>query len=411
MVDAEQARGAPDVDMAAMDPPKERRLKRSSTAPRKQEAGGLMGLFGSLRKNTRPDPPERRKSRSNRDGALTEPERDERRLRRDERRRPSVRADTDAEGFHTDAAGAAAGETETEDAEARKAARRAKRSSRQAPSDYHEMEAREAGERRAKRKEKELARQAREQAAREEEEARLLAEKQARRAAREERRAKEEQAAREAEAAAEAKAAERRERRRLREEEMAAKEMAAKAKRRRSRVDEPPPEVYPDEVEDRPRGSRTADEKDRRRRSKAAPQERTRTPRMTGGLNHGNTGGPKKDKISSWVYSQSDDPPDPPPFVETVVDMAPADQVNAHSLSSDEEARRAVRRRARRRAKYGDMPDEEIEELRSRRQSRVKSSSGSGDYERERGMRSNGSRHGAPPSSGAKKPSWFKKIF
>jgi hypothetical protein len=132
---------------------------------------------------------------------------------------------------------------------------------------------------------------------------------------------------------------------------------------------------------------------------------------MTGGLNHGNTGGPKKDKISSWVYSQSDDPPDPPPFVETVVDMAPADQVNAHSLSSDEEARRAVRRRARRRAKYGDMPDEEIEELRSRRQSRVKSSSGSGDYERERGMRSNGSRHGAPPSSGAKKPSWFKKIF
>jgi hypothetical protein len=41
----------------------------------------------------------------------------------------------------------------------------------------------------------------------------------------------------------------------------------------------------------------------------------------------------------------------------------------------------------------------------------VKSSSGSGDYERDRGMRSHpGSRHGAPPSSGVKKPSWFRKL-
>jgi hypothetical protein len=42
----------------------------------------------------------------------------------------------------------------------------------------------------------------------------------------------------------------------------------------------------------------------------------------------------------------------------------------------------------------------------------VKSSSGSGDYERDRGMRSqHGSRHGgAPASSGAKKSSWFKKL-
>jgi hypothetical protein len=46
----------------------------------------------------------------------------------------------------------------------------------------------------------------------------------------------------------------------------------------------------------------------------------------------------------------------------------------------------------------------------------VKSSSGSGDYERDRGARSHGSRHGdrereraAPPNSGGKK-SWFKKL-
>jgi hypothetical protein len=42
----------------------------------------------------------------------------------------------------------------------------------------------------------------------------------------------------------------------------------------------------------------------------------------------------------------------------------------------------------------------------------VKSSSGSGDYERDRGMRSQpGSRQGAPASSAAKgKSSWFRKL-
>lgn len=431
MVDADQARQAPEVvsgpeDLALVDaPPRERRLKRSSTAPKKQEGGGLMGLFGSLRKNTRPDMPDRRKSRSYRDEdakGLTEPEReDARRARRDERRRRSVRPDTDGEELTTDAAGAApGGEAEVEDPEARRAARRARRSSRQAPSDTREMEAREAEERRARRKEKERAREAREQRAREEEEEHRREEKRARRAAREERRAREEQAAREAEVAAEAKAAERRERRRMREEGT-----AAKAKRRRSRVEEPPPEVYPDEadVEGR-RGSRTAEDPfARRRKSRAVPaQERTRAPLMSGGINHSNTGGNKKDKISSWVYSQADEPPEPPPIMPTVIDMPPAaaaaaaDAANAHSLSSDEEARRAVRRRARRRAKYPDMPDEEIDDLRSRRRDGrrdgVKSSSGSGDYERDRGMRSHGSRHGvpAPPSSGAKKSSWFRKL-
>jgi hypothetical protein len=150
--------------------------------------------------------------------------------------------------------------------------------------------------------------------------------------------------------------------------------------------------------------------------------EQTRAPLMTGGLNHGNTGGPKKDKISTWVYSQAEEPPEPPPIMPTVIDMPPdaaAAAENAHSLSSDEEARRAARRRARQRAKYGDVPDREVgDDVRSRRrESRregVKSSSGSGDYERDRGMRSqHGSRHGgapAPPGSGAKKSSWFKKL-
>lgn len=439
MVDADLARGAPDLlsgpdDMAFVDaPPRERRLKRPPpSTPKKQDTGGFMGIFGSLRKPTRPEMPDRRKSRSYRDEEarhLTEPERDDRRVRRDrdrdDRRRRSVKPDTDAEGFTTDAAGVAAGgETEPEDAEARRAARRAKRTSRQAPSETREAEAREAEareaeERRARRKEKIREREAREQRAREEEEQRREEERRVRRAAREERRAREEQAARDAAAAEEAKAAERRERRRLRDEEM-----AAKAKRRRSRADEPPVDGYaPDDQPDGRRGSRTTDDKARRRKSKAMPApEQTRAPLMTGGLNHGNTGGPKKDKISTWVYSQAEEPPEPPPIMPTVIDMPPdaaAAAENAHSLSSDEEARRVARRRARQRAKYGDMPDREvIDDVRSRRrESRregVKSSSGSGDYERDRGMRSqHGSRHGgapAPPSSGAKKSSWFKKL-
>lgn len=406
-------------------PPRERRLKRSNTAPKKQETGGIMGLIGSFRKSTRPEMPERKKSRSYRDDDgryATETERETaRKLRRDDRRRGSVRPDTDAEGFMTDAAGGVGGaDTEAEEAEARRAARKAKRASRQAPSDARESarenareiarenEAREAEERRARRKER-----AREQRAREEEEEeRRQEEKRARRAAREERRAREEQAAREAEAAAEAKAAERRERRRMCEEEM----LAAKASRRRSRVEERfPDEVLPDEREviDR-RGGRSSrapeDPKARRRKSKAAPEpESTRPTPMKPGAG--------KNKTSSWVYSQADEPPEPPPIMPTVIDMPPAGATNeagnGHSLSSDEEARRAVRRKARHRAKY---PDDEVDDTRSRRRGSrregVKSSSGSGDYERDRGMRSQpGSRQGAPASSAAKgKSSWFRKL-
>lgn len=409
-------------DMAFFDaPPRERRLKRSNTAPvKKQESGGFMGLFDSLRKGTRPDRPERpempdrRRSRSYRDDDGRHPpemERDgARRSRREDRRRGSVRPDT--EGFMGDAAGAAAGvETEADEAEARRAARHARRGSRKVPPDSRETEAREAEERRARRKER-----AREQRAREEEEEerlkeedRLREEKRARRAAREERRAREEQAAREAQAqaAAEAKAAERRERRRMREEEM----IAARTSRRREREQRIPVEVFPDEREVDRRGTRTSrpyeDPNARRRRSKVAP-ELTREPLMTGALNRG---GSAKDKISSWVYSQGDEPPEPPQIVPTLIDLPPlagdeGGNAHSHSLSSDEEARRVLRRKAHRRAKY---EEEEIDDARPRhhnsRREGVKSSSGSGDHERDREIKP------APPSADAKKPtSWFRKL-
>lgn len=365
-------------------PPKEGKLKRSNTAPKKPEGGGgLMGLFGSLRRNTRPEIPERRKSRSYRDedGKRVDLEREEsRRLRREERKRRSMRPDTDGEGFTTDPGPAAAPDMEAEDPEAKNAARKARRASRHAPADeLRESELREAEERRTRRKEKERAREMREKQAREEEEDRRREEKRARRAAREERRAREEQEAKEAEA----RAAARRERRRLREQETYE---ASKARRRHSRAGE--------------QAFEPADEgeKSKRRRSKILP-EATRAPPMMSGNKH--------EKISSWVHSQADDPPEPPPVTPTVLDVPPpaGEPLNTHSVSSDDEARRDLRRRARRRAKYPGLTDEEIDDLRARRRrgerDGIKSSSGSGEYDRDRGY--------APPL-GPKVPNWFKKL-
>lgn len=403
MVDAEQSPQGPEVfsgpdDLAFVEaPPKDRHHKRPINAPKKAEGGGFMALLGSLRKPSRPDPPERRKSRSYRDDDakhLTDVEREEaRRIRREERkRRRTTRPDTDVEGFTTDAGPPGGADTEPEDAEARRAERKAKRSSK------HAAELREAEERRIRRREE---REAREKRAREEEERereRKREEKRARRAAREERRAREEQEAREAEARAEAKAAERRERRRTREaEEMnEGSRHRSKSGRRRSYA---PEDDYV--------GERHHQAGRSRRRKPAAPEAAQFQPVMSGG----------KDKTSSWVHSQATDPPEPPPLVATVIDVPPGpDAQNGHSLSSDEEARREMRRLARRRAKYPGLTDEEISERRARRREGyrgerdgIKSSSGSGDYERERGSRAYDGRN-APPTSGTKRTSWLKRL-
>ncbi|KAF7118258.1 hypothetical protein CNMCM5793_007674 [Aspergillus hiratsukae] len=430
-VEPDQSHQGPEVmsgpdDLAVVEAARERRVKRSNTLPKKQDTGGFMGLLGSLRRNARPEMPDRRKSRPYRDEDvryMTEPERDEaRRSRRDERRRRSMRPDIDAEGFVTDG-GPVGGiqDAEAEEAEARRAARRSHRTSRHAPSDQvREDEAKEAEERRAKRREREQARE-REMYERqiredEEREARRQEERRARRAAREAQRAKEEQEAREAEARAEAKAAERRERRRQREAEMLENPAYNSGSRRRPpRASEKAPEDYyldhRHDVEQKPRRShRSVDEGEKSRRRGSRAPEPVRPPPMMSGA--------RRDKTTSWVDSQAADPPEPPPIVPTMLDvpLPPGDQ-NAHSISSDEEARRALRRRARRRARYPGLDDEEIEELRARkrearRSDRAKSSSGSGDYERDRGMRPYDARYPPvpPPSSGPKRSSWFKKL-
>ncbi|KAL4934735.1 hypothetical protein BDV06DRAFT_229590, partial [Aspergillus oleicola] len=163
-------------DMAFVEAPpsreRERRVKRSNTTHKKQESGGLMGLFGSLRKSTKTEAtPERRKSRSRRDDDArytTELERDEARRRREDRRKRSSRPDTDGEGVAPEPPVVGAfPDDEVEDPDARRAARRAKRMSRQAPDaaadELRETELREAEERRARRRE-EKARQREERA-------------------------------------------------------------------------------------------------------------------------------------------------------------------------------------------------------------------------------------------------------
>lgn len=393
--------------------------------PKKQESTGLMGLLGSLRRNAKPEAPapapERRKSRSRRDDDTryaTETERDETRRRRDDRKRRSMRPDIDGEeGAPEPAVVGAFPDAEAEDVEARKAARRAKRASRQAPQaaadELRETELREAEERRARRRE-EKARQ-REEKAREreehekqlrEEEERRREEKRARRTAREERIRREEQEAREAEARL---AAERRERRRQREAEMHENPGYEQRQRRhRSRVDDRGARDFYLDSHDPERTRFTQrsrdDEKSSRRKSKAPPDTTRPTPMPFGA---------RKDKTSSWVDSQADEPPEPPPIVPTVLDMPPGpeDEIPGHTMSSDEEARRELRRQSRRRSKYPGLDDQEIGDLRARKREDRRAerengkTSSSGDYERDRGMKYN--RYGAEPP---KRPGWLKKL-
>ncbi|KAL4935449.1 hypothetical protein BDV06DRAFT_228817 [Aspergillus oleicola] len=123
--------------------------------------------------------------------------------------------------------------------------------------------------------------------------------------------------------------------------------------------------------------------------------------------------GARKDKTSSWVDSQADEPPEPPPIVPTVLDMppGPGEEIPGHTLSSDEEARREQRRQTRRRSKYPGLDDQEIEELRAKKREARRAerengkTSSSGDNERDRGMKYDRYGDEAP-----KRPSWLRKL-
>lgn len=397
---------------------KDRPLKRSNTAPKRSE--GLFGFLGSLRKpNARKERPEPQYY----DDYRADTDRDEVRRRK---KRPT-RVETDPEGFTTDAGLA----TEAEDIEARKARRRAKRASRHAAEqEARDAELRDAEERRARRREeKSRAREERDARIREEEERedRRREEKRARRAARE-RQAREEEI-REYEARSNPSREKSREKRRARDADETADEGARRAKRserRRSHAAEKSKDGYgPEEysTDHRHRSHRSSEgmAKPKRRRSTAQPAEHHASRHDRSSKKAQETPYPVmanggKDKTTSWVHSQLTDPPEAPPVVPTVVDVPPP-TVNGHTLSSDEEARRAMHGRSKRRSRHHTFTDAEIEDRRAsrhapRRTERgfQKSSEGSGDGDRYYDY--SGKRHGNAILNGGtnKRSSWFKKL-
>lgn len=134
------------------------------------------------------------------------------------------------------------------------------------------------------------------------------------------------------------------------------------------------------------------------------------------------------DHTSSWVKSQISEPPPPPPLEPSVLDPPPV--LGPSGLGGDdsagEEARRALRRKARRQSRAYGEPDPEVETPRRRRRESsrkgIKSSEGSAEQERDRWRRK--SEYGAvmSPASGrspmlgsgsgggAKRGSWFQKF-
>ncbi|QVM12730.1 hypothetical protein D8B26_007348 [Coccidioides posadasii str. Silveira] len=415
-------------DIAFVETPHRERssLRRSTTLPKKSE--GLLGLLGSFRKNggRASETRERGKSKSRHDEdgrRHTDTEReDSRRMKREEKRRRSPKIDTDGDVFM------GAPNTDVEDTDARKAERRARKAARMVA----EQEAREAEERRASRRdsEKHRTRESREKRGREEEERddRRRREKKARRSSRvlQDERPRD----RDDLEQAEPRVSHRRHKHRAPEGDVNGEiQQESKSRRRRSYVGEKRREGYPDEyAEDeyyRRRHHRPDDEgaKPRRRKSTTTPRgdERHTSRRTRSSRRHPDVPYPVmvsggKDKTSSWVQSQFTDPPEAPPIVPTVIDL-PAPQGPSHSLSSDEEARRAIlHRRSRRHSKYGDMLPPEKERRSRRRESRraerdtMRSSDDSAGMDRYADHRYESDARYNHTNGTTKVTSWFKKF-
>lgn len=317
-------------------------LRRSNTSPKRPE-----GLFGflSLRKPgaKAPEVRERPKSRSRHEPSRRETDREKDESRR---RRRSVRPDTDGEGFTTDAM-RTGNNSPTEEAEARRAKRKAERARLREERDERAREAEREG-RRQKRHAREM-------------------------------------------------------------EDLPHESKRDKKSDRRSRSERPPKDPLSPHESRRHRSHRTDDEGGKPRRRRSSPDHhRSRREKSS---RHEQTvpypamvnGG--KDKTSSWVKSQISDPPEAPPIVATVIDMPdPAREPQNASLSSDEEARRAIHRRSRRKSRPVDPMDVDFDRRPRRRESRregrdpVRSNESSGDMDHRYG------------GMNTKRTSWFKKL-
>ncbi len=414
---------------------KPRGLQRSMTSAKKPDHK-IMGLFGGFGRKPRrvSDSYERPRTKIapenegnlRRKRTITGSGDAAKRLRRDDRKiHRSDKDILDADGFVTDAAGDGGAGREAEDVEARKEERRAKRAAReQAAKDAEDAKLRTEKERRAKRREAERAedekrkakaRDARDRRARKEEEAEaiLQEEKRARRAAREERLTKEDTVARDLEGPS----TERRSKHRDRDLPEGETSRPRKSDRRRSHMDKPFSPTLADDPDHRERNSRP---KTNRRKS-TAPVEDYFDPRNGAkGVSNEEPGSgyPHKnanDHTSSWVKSQLSDPAPPPPIEPTVIEPPPvlggADKYD-DAFVADEDERRAMHRKSRRHSKYVGGEDGGGERRRRRDEVRSEESEEGRVYPRKKpdfvlgaGVKTSGA--GVP---GGKRGSWFKRV-
>ena len=398
-------------------------FQRSATTSKKPESksSGLGGgLFGAFRKNRRvSEINERPKSKAvvedeevaPRKRTVTGGDDSAKRPRRDDRRK-SEKTDRAAEGYVYDTAKDFGGMTEAEDADARREKRRAKR----AEDDRIAKEQREEAlkyeaNRRAKRREadKSKVKDDRDRRARkdEEAEARRLEDKEDRRAVREARRREEE-----ANRALEDDILKPRSKRRDTEKEdlAASSSRPRTSDRRRS---------HAEKSTDRPKSSR--------RKSTMAPVDDYFDSRNGRPVNENDPYG-GNDHTTSWVKSQTSDPPEPPPVEPTIMEQAPdfRSKGAADDLMEDEYMRRASHNKPKRSSRmYTDpLGDEQDERRRRRKEKEVRSSEGSAAEERYGGL---GSMSTKPNDLGGvklgagtktfdgktgqgKRSSWFQKV-
>ena len=334
MVEAGPSGGEPLVtsgpdDMAFVDHPPPA-LRRSNTTAKK--AGGLFGSFfgGAAKPRRNSDGGDRSQPKSvyrdEKERLLDEPEESLPIRSKSKTKRRSTRpaVHNDGEGFTTDAGGVTAAEADAE-AEARRAERRAKRDAKEAAlREAEEADRLEREERRRKRQEREKAdleakKGKKRDLARKEQEAeeQRREEKRARRTTREVKSPEEPEPSAEAEK-------KREERRRLRTQLEAEKAMKDG-------------EMNGDGIRDDRRKSRAIDDDDRRRRhddrrmskvTKDKDRDKSSSKRQSTAVmeeyyntRNGAGGQPAPpDKISSWVHSQAEDPPDVPPLEATILD-------------------------------------------------------------------------------------------
>ena len=456
MVEAGPFTDGPDVvtgpdDIAFVEKPREAPpLKRSSTTSKKS-GGGIGGLFGFRKPRRTSDALDLPKSNgtyvaddgtSRRKRTVTADDEATKRFRRDDRKiRRTDRNERDAKGFAASAPPYTKRSAEADEAEARRAERRARKE------DQVREEARTANQRKTQEQEardllkataeerKAKIRELREQKARENEQKEFSRQDDPH-ISQVDNFADGGQAAREFDDPPTERYPKRRERDREEPRERAdTTSRPHRSDRRRSHLDKPISSRSATEEADR-RARR-----EERRSRRATPNEkptssRRKTEPPVDDYFDPRNGGPVEaepypnpisgatDHTSGWVNSQIIEPPSPPPIEPTVIEPPPIlgeTSTGARDLDDEEDLRRAKRKASRRRSSryvdaVGGADDaEEKRRRRERREREIRSSEGSGEGDRYREGRRRGDYTDRERERGSrpvpnKRESWFKKI-